>query len=380
MARRRKHEHQLGDFWLGKRRDRSSWYIMWADRKSGRVERISTGTEDFGEAERQLAAHFQLRQGLHKARPDEVTLTVVAYRYYDQHGQHVRSRDEINRTIRYLTDFWPTESVSEITIQEQERFVQQLYDRGLSIGYVKRMVGVLGAAMRWAYNSNQLATVPAVLKPTYFGPDAERTRLLTLDEMAALWDAKMPDHLRVFLVLAINTVARPEALLELRRGQIDVEHRLLHLNPPGRTQTRKYRPTLPISNTLLPWLSMERDYQIQWKRNQDQPIGSIKKTWRTIRERAKLDSEVIPYTIRHTMATELRRRGVPEWECQGFMGHRSGGVTERYAKFQPGHLGAAVKAIDAYCEELNSITDTPIVLDAVPFTRQLRATRGAEDA
>jgi len=40
--------------------------------------------------------------------------------------------------------------------------------------------------------------------------------------MKALWDTKMPDHLRVFLVLAINTVARPEALLELRRGQIDV--------------------------------------------------------------------------------------------------------------------------------------------------------------
>jgi integrase len=197
--------------------------------------------------------------------------------------------------------------------------------------------------------------------------------------MAQLWNAKMPDHLRVFIVLAINTAARPEALLGLRRGQIDIERRLLHLNPPGRTQTKKYRPTLPITDALLPWLSLERDYQVQWKKEQDSPIKSIKTTWRKLRDEAGLDKDVVPYTIRHTVATELRARGVPEWECRGFMGHRSGGVTERYAKFQPNHLGAAVKAIDAYCIELSEKTETPIVLDVVPFTRQLRATQGNRD-
>jgi len=215
--------------------------------------------------------------------------------------------------------------VSAVTIQEQERYVQHLRDRGLSNGYIKRMIGVLAAAMQRAYNTNQLATVPAVLKQSYFGADAQRQRILSLEEMKALWDTKMPNHLRVFLVLAINTAARPEALLELRRAQIDVDSRLLYLNPPGRTQTKKYRPTLPISDTLLPWLSFDRDYQVQWKKNQDQPIDSIKTTWRKVRANAGLDKDVVPYTIRHTIATELRRRGVPEWECRGFMGHRSGG-------------------------------------------------------
>jgi integrase len=203
---------------------------------------------------------------------------------------------------------------------------------------------------------------------------------LTLDEMKSLWDAKMPDHLRVYLVLAINTLARPEALFELRRAQIDIEHRLLHLNPEGRVQTKKYRPALPITDTLLPWLSLDRDYQIQWKKKQTTPIKSIQTTWRKLRADIGFDKDVVPYTIRHTIATELRTRGVPEWECAGFMGQRSGSVTERYAKYQPDHLGAAVRAIDAYCEELNELTDIPIVLDAVPFTRQLRATRGKIDA
>ena len=112
---------------------------------------------------------------------------------------------------------------------------------------------------------------------------------------------------------------------------------------------------------------------MQWKKNQDRPIDSIKTTWRKVRANAGLDKNVVPYTIRHTIATELRRRGVLEWECQGFMGHRSGGVTERYAKYQPDHLSAAVKAIDAYCADLSAVAKTPIVLDAVPFTRPLRA-------
>ncbi len=315
------------------------------------------------------------RQGLHHEQPDNVTLIAVLKHYYEQHGQNVRSHRTIDRAITLMSEFWPIESVSAITIQEQERFVQHLRDSGLSSGYIKRILGVLGTAMRRAYNTNELAMVPAVLKPTYFGPDAERQRILTLEEMKALWDTGMPHHIRVFLVLAINTAARPEALFGLRRSQIDVEHRLLHLNPKGRVQTKKYRPTLPISDTLLPWLSLERDYQVQWKKKQDQPISSIKTTWRKLRKDAKLDSEVVPYTIRHTVATELRKRGVPQWECSGFMGQRSAGVTERYAKFQPDYLGAAVKAIDAYCQELNELTDTPIVLDVVPVTRPLRARR-----
>ncbi len=389
MGRARKHEHQLGEFWLGKRAGSTSWYILWNDRRSGRVERLSTGAEDLEEARRKLADHFLLKQRLNQRRPEDVTIVSVLKHYYEQHGRHVRSKDEIDRSIRYMAEFWPTEPVAAITIEEQERFVRHLRERGLGNGTIKRMAGVLGAALRRAHNTNQLMAVPAVLKPTYFGPDAERQRILSLNELKALWDARMPFHLRVFLVLAINTAARPEAILELRSEQIDLDRRLIRLNPPGRRQTKKHRPTLPISNTLLPWLDLERDYQVQYKKRQERPIDSIKTTWREVRKRAGLDADVVPYTIRHTVATELRRRGVPEWECRGFMGHRSGGVTERYAKFQPDHLGAAVTAIDAYCAELHAIAAIPIVLerpavpgadlpdtrDSVRDARQLRASQ-----
>jgi len=142
MAKRRRHEHQLGEFWLGKRSGSTSWYIHWNDRKSGRVERVSTGTDHLEQAQRKLADHFILKQGLHRESPEDVTILAVLKHYYDQHGKNVRSREEINRTIGYMGEFWPTEAVSQITIQEQERFVAHMRERGLATGTIKRMAGV----------------------------------------------------------------------------------------------------------------------------------------------------------------------------------------------------------------------------------------------
>ena len=59
------------------------------------------------------------------------------------------------------------------------------------------------------------------------------------------------------------------------------------------------------------------------------------------------------YTVRHTVATEMRRRGVPMWEAAGMLGHSTGyRTTERYAKYGPDHLSEAIRAIDGYFADL----------------------------
>ena len=69
--------------------------------------------------------------------------------------------------------------------------------------------------------------------------------------MAALLDATQADHLYMFVMLALNTLSRPGALLELRREQCSLVDRLIFLNPEGREQTRKFRPVvrLPTRST-----------------------------------------------------------------------------------------------------------------------------------
>ncbi|MDH3691318.1 MAG: site-specific integrase [Gammaproteobacteria bacterium] len=241
-------------------------------------------------------------------------------------------------------------------LRRQEQFIHQLGEHGCSKGYIGRILGVGKAALNRAYKRGEIATVPYVLTGS---KGRERERILSLDEAAALFNAVDAEHMLMYLLLAFNTLARPEAILELRRFQLDLDNRLIRLNPPAREQTKKRRPTLPITNTLFPWLqNTKSDVLVNWR---GRHLNSIKKGFRRLRERAGLDADVIPYTVRHTMATELRKRAVPAWEVSGFLGHKSHGSTDRYAKYAPDYLGQAVQAIDQYFFELQPLVKQTLV-------------------
>lgn len=86
-------------------------------------------------------------------------------------------------------------------------------------------------------------------------PEAEpRERLLTIAEAQALFAAAIEPHQFMYLMVAFALAARPAAILELTTFQIDYGARLIRLNPAGRAQNKKRRPTLPICDALLPWL------------------------------------------------------------------------------------------------------------------------------
>ena len=364
MSKQRQYERQFGRYKLTKRDGSESWYAQWYDESEQKTQRLSLRCSDLDEAERRLAEQFILHEPMRRDDPGNVPLTVVLERYFDRHAKHKRSAGEARRAIDRLIAFFGDLSVADLTPEEQRRYVRQMQSRGLARGTIKReIVGVLRPALTHAYDNGELDRIPPVLKGAEFGPDAVRERLLLPGEIAALWDAANTDRMRMFLVLSINTLSRPEAIFDLTRTQADLTRGLLDLNPSGRQQTKKHRPTVPITRTLHPWLAAcESEYFVNYRGRR---VTNLAKHFRQTRDAAGLDADVVPYTIRHTMATELRSRGVPAWEVSGFLGHRTHGTTERYAKFAPDHLSAAVTALDAYCRELQ--VSTPMVLDAVPF-------------
>ena len=184
--------------------------------------------------------------------------------------------------------------------------------------------------------------------------EAMRFRVLSPEEIARMLSAAATvPHLMRFCMIALNTLARPDAIFDLRPSQVDLTDRIMHLNPSGRIQTKKYRPVVPISDTLLPWLKdCEGPTYVSYF---GKPIRSIKKSFAEAAKLAGVDN-VTPYCLRTTMATELRRRNVSEWELMGIMGHKSktARTTERYAFYSPDYLSAAIKAIDAYFLDLKN--------------------------
>lgn len=339
---------RIGKYFLGKRGNSAVWCACWFDNAARQTTRRSLGTTDVREAEIALA-RFVTREGeMREHRPDELPVATALERYWHRHGKALPSEETVRIASALLVEHFQTALVAELSIKAQERFVTAMREAGRSGGYISRILSVLRAALNNCHKHGELTAAPFVMDVEK-GP--ARERVLSVAELARLWDAAEEEYLRWFIVLALNTAARPDAILDLTRFQIDFNHRLINLNPKGRKQTKKYRPTVPMTNTLAAWLATATgDHLVAYRGRR---LQSIKSAWRRLRAKAGFGDEVIPYTLRHTIATELRARDVPEWECAGFLGHASGKTIEIYAKFRPDYLGKAARAIDDLMSEID---------------------------
>jgi integrase len=371
MPRRKQHEAQFGKYKLTKRDGSEVWYIEWYDGRAKRTKRASLGTRDREEAEAKVAEEYLKKKKVRNTDPEKVSLEFVLERYYLMHGKKIRSSSFARFAIdRFVEFFGADTTVNEIPPERQQEFVEWMESQGASNRYVKRFfTGVLRPALTHAVDNNKLSYAPPVLKPKCFEADRERDRILDQDELAALWDAietlreaDARDRLRMWLMLAINTLARPESLTELTRFQVDYKRLRIELNPKDRQQTKKRRPTVPITDALLPYLQQPGPENFIHYYGKPIRASSLNKPFRTLRDAAGLDAEVVPYSVRHTMATELAARGVDIWQIQAMLGHRKNGVTDRYLKAQPDYLGQAKAAIDDYCRELDELTEIPFLL------------------
>jgi len=333
---------KIGEFWLSIPRNSKYWHITWFDGDSRQTRRRSLRTVNFEQAKEQLAEYAVAHRKLRKESPHSVSLGEILGRYYTNHGQHCKDSDAVKAAIKKVIEHSPGLTVSQYNLEHQEQFIADMREAGLADGTITKYQSVVRRALQYAYKRDQLESVPYI-KTVGAG---QNDRVMTLEESAALWNEVTSDHIGLWMMLAFNTLARPSAALELEWHQVDMENRLINLNQPGRKQTNKFRPVVPISDTLYRYLVPNESARVIGKE-----LKSVKRQFGTMVKRAGLDN-VTAYTIRHTMATELRKRGVPPWELSGFMGHKIAGTTEIYAQYDPSYMRTASQAIDAYFAEL----------------------------
>jgi integrase len=266
--------------------------------------------------------------------------------------------------LKKWSDFFAGALVSEVTPERQRQFVASLRDKGLSDGYIRRILAVGQAALNRAVREGEIAGAPKVLLA--LAPEGEaRERLLTIAEAAARFKAAREPHQVMYLLLAFATAARPAAILELSSFQINYDMRLITFNPPGRRQNKKRRPTLPICDTLLPYLrSLPPGPVVRYQGRAlaatksmfdhltARAAGAIRReaallarahlrakrrseAWAAIqdgRRRSAALKEITAYTIRHAVAAELRKRGVSVWEVAGPAATRLPSATQNSAR------------------------------------------------
>lgn len=201
----------------------------------------------------------------------------------------------------------------------------------------------LSTALGWAAAERKIAfRVPVWLPPV---PD-RKTRHLTHKEFDRFFAEVKAEHAKLYVQIALHTIARPGAVLDLTWDRVDFMRGLIDFEPRGRIRTCKRRPIVPIAESLLPWLQRgfeSRTSEFVIERGGKQ-VANIKKAFQAASERSGVHAT--PYTLRHTGAVWAAEAGVPMAELAQFMGHDDDRTTQKhYARFSPNYLRSVADAI-----------------------------------
>ncbi len=329
-------------------RENGIYYLYWTEthvnatgRKESRSRRRSTGTADRKEAEKVLAG-FILEQD---APPNggDALIVFLLDDYYKEHVSYKPSRDVASLGIKHLTNHAESAPISLISRKWCEDYAVKRrrgqIGQGATDGTIRRELGVLVAALNHAAREKKIkkSDVPHVFLPEE--PPAKDV-WLTFDEAEKLRNACVTARTRLFVEIALATGARRRAIESLTWFQVDLERGLIQFNPNGRKQTKKRRPTVPISDALLPFLREAHKAKTnEWVLGES---GSVRKGFEASVRRAGIKKHVTPHTLRHTLATWMAQAGKPFFEIAGVLGDIVSTVEKRYAHHNPHYLRDAV--------------------------------------
>jgi integrase len=280
--------------------------------------------------------------------------------YLEQHGPTVSSPDTLEHVLKCLIVRFGDRTLSQITRADIERFTKERLEgtfegrRAVSNGTVRKELGIMRAVFNFMVKkvepkelrvtSKDLSYIPLPPKPP------ARNRVLSAAELDMIRTEAKPvegermSRLSRYLWLLMETGARSEALRSLTWPQVDLDAGLIRLNPWGRNQTTKRRPTIPISDDLLPILTLaKKEATNEWVLDHR---GQIRKSMERFCERKKL-SGVTAHTFRHTLATRMAQAGVSMPEIAAMLGDSIVTVEKNYLHLSPQYLRGALAKLKA---------------------------------
>jgi integrase len=338
--------------WIEKRQ---AWYVVWYE--AGRERLRSTGTADGREAEEALEEFIRDRRARGRPAgprdPREFPVADALDLYGRLHAPETADPARIGYAIDALLPFWGGNNVGDITKATCQRYARE---RGRAPATIRRELGTLKAAIGVAVAEGHLLhPVPVWMPEKPEGKD----RWLTKSEAARLLNvarngrADTRLYLPLFMLIALYTGARKEAVLSLRWTQIDMERGQIDF-AKGRRRTSKGRTRgQPIPDRLMTFLrfawrrrSSDFGFVIHDKGRQIKDIGdSTHGSFGRACAKAGL-VDVTPHTLRHTCGTWMAQKGIDLHKLGGWLGHSSARTTELYAHHHPDFMEDARRAAD----------------------------------
>lgn len=362
----------------------ATYGICWVEKvgEHRQTRRLSTGERTDEEAAwRKLQIHALENSEKQTAKPTDQPIAQILAWHWLNYGQNLASWETVELARDAALQCWGIAMVSELDASKQLQFIKSLRDRGVGDNTIKRWITLIWTAMNTAVSCNQLsqAVVPKRLRYGLWGQRTQPVRLrsakaskraLELREWARLFDAASAQPYRLrFLILQMGTGGRTAAVARLSRQQVDFDHGIVDLNPPGREQNKKYHPKIPASEVLLRHLTRwgeEAEHKGHYLYRYHHPLATFNFIRKTIKEAGIPDCT--PYTLRHSVASWLAdceaTHGVGRRERKMFLGHMrpDGGSTDDYTHYNPKYLRNAARAIDALFAAVAPLTKVDLLL------------------
>lgn len=314
-------------------------------------------------------------------------------------------------------------TVADVNKKLVERFIAFRKAEGVGGWTINRDLKALRGSLNHAWKNELIVSAPFIHDVDTKDRAKPRDLVYTPEQVAALLEAAHSDerrqHVFLYIMIAMSTLGRSEAILELDAAQ--VRDGCIHFLAFDRAQTKKRRSIVPICPTLAPWMEnlsgkvivyrtpiaeknrlpdgpayfekpcydlgnsfdkclvlagisrpvLDDDGQEVWL----PPRGKLGET----EPRQKFTGIGTPNTLRHTIITEMHRRGVPEGQIDSAAGHAGDGTGKRnYRHLRPDYLAELIAGIEAYWAEVTRFTTVHLRSQSGPKVVSMASARAGQ--
>ncbi len=359
------------------RGDSRRWWMRYRN-KEGTLIQESTGTDDREEAERRLRARLSARdEGSLPAllAAKDLTFDTWADWFLENRSRPpVRSENthranlEVLRNLRPVFGGWRLTDITPEAIEEylarrlrsRRKITTKLgtyQSRPLKPSTVHRDYRVLSRILNVAVQKKRLASNPchSVEFPARLAGSTRKPHYLTASEQARV-EFFAPAYLRNVVVIMVEIGLRPyKELLPIRKEQVDMEYRLVHL-PDSRTASGI--ADMPMSERARQAFesqlseSLDSDFLFPSTRpGAKKPhLTTLKKIWASMLKRAGIEHFPL-YQLRHTFATRLSAGGMADHFVTQMLRQGDSTVFKRYSQAKLGMMREALQKLDRQANE-----------------------------
>ena len=319
--------------------------------EAGRRHRARLGATTEAEARAALARFAEARRAV-KAQQAAHTIGDLWRMWLADRAKDGLRNDIYSANWVSLAPAFSHRHPATLTTDDGRDYARERFAAGRSAWTVHTELTRLRACMQWAARHRHIDRAPYVWVPS---PGKARSRVLSAEEAKRLLDGAMQGdpHVYTFVVLALSTGARHAAILDLTWDRIDWQRGLIHYDDeierdPMSKGWRKGRASVPMNALArqaleLAFAGRQTAHVIE---HGGRRLKSIRDGFEAAARRAGLD-DVTPHTVRHSVATWARERGVELGRIARLLGHRDSRTTETiYSHPDAGaYLGEAVAAL-----------------------------------